>query len=79
MPSLLYTMATVVRTTLFYLYQFSKFIQGDTTAKFASKNVHKRLITEKAYSEKRYEEALKRAFLGTDEDLRASRFLPLRC
>ncbi|KIM77295.1 hypothetical protein PILCRDRAFT_622146 [Piloderma croceum F 1598] len=45
---------------------------GDTIAKFASKNVHKRLVTEEAYSEKRYEEALKRAFLGTDEDLRAN-------
>jgi len=34
-------------------------------------NVHKRLVTEEAYYEKRYEEALKRAFLGTDKDLLA--------
>ena len=63
---------------LFCPCQFANFIQGDTIAKFASKNVHKRLVTEKAYCEKRYEEALKRAFLGTDEDLLASKFLSLR-
>jgi hypothetical protein len=79
MPSLLYTMATVVRATHPFVCQISDFIQGDTIAKFASKNVHKRLVTAEAYSEKRYEEALKRAFLGTDEDLLAGEFLPLRC
>ncbi|KIJ62566.1 hypothetical protein HYDPIDRAFT_135638 [Hydnomerulius pinastri MD-312] len=44
---------------------------GGTVAKFAGKNVHKRLLVEEAYREKRYDEALKRAFLGTDEDLLA--------
>lgn len=44
---------------------------GGSVAKFAGENVHKRLVTEEAYHEKRYEEALKRAFLGTDEDLLA--------
>ncbi|KIK96471.1 hypothetical protein PAXRUDRAFT_305841 [Paxillus rubicundulus Ve08.2h10] len=44
---------------------------GGTVAKFAGKNVHKRLLAEEAYREKRYDEALKRAFLGTDEDLLA--------
>jgi len=44
---------------------------GSTVAKFAGKNVHKRLLAEDAYREKRYEEAMKRAFLGTDEDLLA--------
>ncbi|KAF9221630.1 PP2C-domain-containing protein [Gyrodon lividus] len=44
---------------------------GGTVAKFAGKNVHKRLLAEDAYREKRYEEAMKRAFLGTDEDLLA--------
>lgn len=43
-------------------------------AKFAGINVHKRLVAEEAYREKRYEEALKRAFLGTDEDLLARQF-----
>ena len=37
-------------------------------SKFAGTNVHKRLVSEGAYREKRYEEALKSAFLGTDED-----------
>jgi len=37
---------------------------GDTVSKFSGTNVHKRLVTEQAYHEKRYEEALKRAFFG---------------
>ena len=42
-------------------------------AKFAGQNVHKRLVAEETYHEKLYEAALKRAFLGTDEDLLASK------
>ena len=42
---------------------------GDAVAKFASQNVHKRLINEESYREKQYETALKRAFIGTDEDI----------
>lgn len=45
---------------------------GDSVAKFASVNVHKRLVAADAYREKRYEEALKRAFLRTDQDFLAS-------
>lgn len=45
---------------------------GGTVAKFAGENVHKRLVKEEAYHDKRYEAALKRAFLGTDEDLLAN-------
>jgi protein phosphatase 2C family protein 2/3 len=45
---------------------------GGTVAKFAGQNVHKRLVTEESYKESQYDEALKRAFLGTDEDLLAS-------
>ncbi|KAJ7780631.1 phosphatase 2C-like domain-containing protein [Mycena maculata] len=45
---------------------------GGTVAKFAGQNVHKRLVTEEAYKESQYDEALKRAFLGTDEDLLAN-------
>jgi len=54
-------------------------ILGGSVAKFAGSNVHKRLVSEEAYREKRYEEALKRAFLGTDEDLLASQSKYLRC
>lgn len=43
-------------------------------SEFAGTNVHKRLVSEGAYREKRYEEALKSAFMGTDEDWRASQF-----
>jgi protein phosphatase 2C family protein 2/3 len=42
---------------------------GATVAKYAGLNVYKRLAQEPAYAEKNYREALKRAFLGTDEDI----------
>ncbi|KDR82785.1 hypothetical protein GALMADRAFT_34079, partial [Galerina marginata CBS 339.88] len=45
---------------------------GSTVARFAGQNVHKRLTSEESYREKNYETALKRAFLGTDEDLLAN-------
>ncbi|KAF8510844.1 phosphatase 2C-like domain-containing protein [Gautieria morchelliformis] len=44
---------------------------GATVARFAGRNVHKRLTAERAYHEKHYDAALKKAFLGTDEDIRA--------
>ncbi|KAF5311694.1 hypothetical protein D9611_009416 [Ephemerocybe angulata] len=45
---------------------------GSNVARFAGQNVHKRLVTEEAYKAHDYEKALKRAFLGTDEDLLAN-------
>jgi len=45
---------------------------GGSVARYAGENVHKRLLTEEAYQQKNYEAALKRAFLGTDEDLLAN-------
>ncbi|KAG7088450.1 hypothetical protein E1B28_012441 [Marasmius oreades] len=45
---------------------------GGTVARYAGQNLHKRLTTEEAYRSKDYETALKRAFLGTDEDLLAN-------
>lgn len=47
---------------------------GSNVAKFAGLNVHKRLVTEEAYKSEDYEVALKKAFLGTDEDLLAGQF-----
>jgi protein phosphatase 2C family protein 2/3 len=44
---------------------------GSNVANFASQNVHKRLVTEEAYKNDDYEAALKKAFLGTDEDILA--------
>ena len=44
---------------------------GGTVARFAGQNVHKRLVSEEVYQQKQYELALKKAFLGTDEDLLA--------
>lgn len=49
---------------------------GGTVAKFAGQHLHKRLVTEDAYREKRFNEALKKAFLGIDEDLLAGTSLP---
>jgi hypothetical protein len=44
---------------------------GGTVAKFAGQNVHRRLVKEEAYRRQDWHEAMKRAFLGTDEDLLA--------
>ncbi|KAF8158375.1 phosphatase 2C-like domain-containing protein, partial [Crassisporium funariophilum] len=44
---------------------------GSTVARFAGQNVHKRLVAEEDYNQEEYESALKKAFLGTDEDLLA--------
>ena len=47
---------------------------GGTVAKFSGQNVHKRLVSEPSYAEHQWEDALKRAFLGTDDDIRAGEF-----
>ncbi|KAG8730824.1 Protein phosphatase 2C 2 [Ceratobasidium sp. 414] len=44
---------------------------GSTVAKYSGKHVHERLKAEADYQNKDYKTALKRAFLGTDDDLRA--------
>ena len=41
-------------------------------AQFAGLNLHKRLVSEEAYKNNDYVAALKKAFLGTDEDILAS-------
>ncbi|KAK2465254.1 hypothetical protein APHAL10511_002608 [Amanita phalloides] len=46
---------------------------GGRVSKYAGEYLHKRLLMEETYHEKRYDAALKRAFLGTDEDLLATR------
>lgn len=56
----------------FQLFGLAETSAGGTVAKFAGENVHTRLVKEETYREKQYEAALKRAFLGTDEDLLAS-------
>lgn len=68
-------MAMEVRTVFILLLPYFKtvFFKGGTVAKFAGNHVHKRLVTEETYREKDYEAALKRAFLGTDEDLLAGK------
>ena len=49
---------------------------GSSVSKYAGQNVHKRLIAEESYKEQNWEMALKKAFLGTDEDLLSSKFSP---
>ncbi|KAH8998591.1 PP2C-domain-containing protein [Lactarius akahatsu] len=44
---------------------------GGSVARFAGQNVHRRLVKEDAYQRQNYEEAMRRAFLGTDEDMLA--------
>jgi hypothetical protein len=46
-------------------------IIGSTVAKYAGSHVHERLKSDSGYQSKDYKAALKRAFLGTDDDLRA--------
>lgn len=45
---------------------------GSTVARFAGDTVHHRLAGIEDYKNKKYEAALKRAFISTDEDLRSS-------
>ena len=44
-------------------------------AEFAGLNVHKRLVTDEAYKNDDYELALKKAFLGTNEDILGSQYM----
>ncbi|KLO11478.1 PP2C-domain-containing protein [Schizopora paradoxa] len=44
---------------------------GGTIARFSGENVHKRLQKEDDYQERQWGSALKKAFLGTDEDIRS--------
>ena len=69
-------MVMVVRHYRLILYYKSLIsILGSGVAKFAGLNVHQRLVTEETYKNGDYEVALKKAFLGTDEDLLASQFM----
>lgn len=45
---------------------------GSTVARFAGDTVHERLAQNDAFKKRDFEAAMKRAFLETDEDLRAS-------
>jgi protein phosphatase PTC2/3 len=47
---------------------------GQKMSKFAAITVHKKLVTEEAYHEGHYEEALKKAFLDTDKAFLAGQF-----
>jgi len=49
---------------------------GSTVARFAGQNVHRRLVQEESYRQQDYKEAMRRAFLGTDEDMLAGALYP---
>jgi protein phosphatase 2C family protein 2/3 len=51
--------------------------KGGAASKFAAQTVHKQLVMEESYHLKKYEIALKRAFLDTDEELRNGKSLIL--
>ncbi|KAI0252000.1 phosphatase 2C-like domain-containing protein [Lactifluus subvellereus] len=42
---------------------------GSSVARFAGQNVHRRLVQEDSYRQQNYEEAMRRAFLGMDEEM----------
>lgn len=67
-------MATVVREchTVSPFWRSHVFSTGATVAKYAGEYVHKRLIEGDTYREGRYQEALKRAFLDTDAEMKNS-------
>jgi hypothetical protein len=44
---------------------------GGSVARFAGQNVHRRLVHEESYQQQDYKDAMRRAFLGTDEDMLA--------
>jgi hypothetical protein len=67
-----YMMVTAV-SALSILITFVDIREGAAVAKFAADNVHQKLVLGEDYREKRYEAALKTAFLATDEDLLASK------
>lgn len=54
----------------------SRVSAGSTVAKFAGDTVHHRLAANDFFKKRDWEASLKRAFLETDEDLRASASLP---
>jgi protein phosphatase PTC2/3 len=45
---------------------------GSSVARFAGQNVHRRLVQEDSYQKQKYEEAMRRAFLGMDEEMLTS-------
>jgi hypothetical protein len=66
-------MVMVVRRYCLTLYKKIPHINppGSIVAKFAGLNLHKRLVKEEAYKNDDYEVALKKAFLGMDEEILA--------
>lgn len=76
MLSLPFTMGMVVCMRYRSTIQLCLSDLGPWTSKYAGENLHRRLAGEQAYQEKRYDVALKTAFLGTDEDLRDSMHTP---
>jgi hypothetical protein len=46
---------------------------GSTVARYSGENVYQRLAGEETYAAKDYHAALKKAFIGIDDDLRASK------
>jgi hypothetical protein len=78
MLSLPFLMAMVVRylSSLHhfgspYHHIYSFLLLGSSVAKYAGQHVAERLASDSAYLDGDYKTAMKRAFLGTDEDLRA--------
>jgi hypothetical protein len=69
--SLLCTMVMEVWRCSFVWLELSESHTGGSVARFAGQNVHRRLVQEESYQHQNYEDAMRRAFLGTDEDMLA--------
>lgn len=70
--SLLIALVPSPRLISIYFIPFATI--GSTVAKFAGDTVHHRLAANQHFQKKDWNAALKRAFLETDEDLRASTY-----
>jgi len=69
--SLLCTMVMEVWRCSFVWLELNESYIGGSVARFAGQNVHRRLVQEESYQHQNYEDAMRRAFLGTDEDMLA--------
>jgi hypothetical protein len=67
--ALSFSLSLIKQLPRFFIHLY---ITGSTVAKFSGDTVHFRLRSTAEYQSGDYEAALKRAFLATDEDLRAS-------
>jgi protein phosphatase 2C family protein 2/3 len=65
------TLSVLIASFRQCISSYSFLLSGSSVAKYAGQHVAERLASDSAYIDGDYKTAMKRAFLGTDEDLRA--------